>query len=205
MLVGHSMGGMTIMALADQRPELFAERVFGVALIATTAGGLARGQPGPAAGARARTFHRLAPAVAAASPSARSCRVVALERQRPRPAADQAVLVRIDRDRRGEPFRRQHGRCDADRCRRGVPARPAGARQARRLPRVPVRRGPGPRRGHRPAHAPELQRVTSCSLVPGADYVVVPDSGHMVTLEKHEEVDAAPAGAARSRPARHRP
>ena len=38
MLVGHSMGGMTIMALAEQRPELFAERVAGVALISTSAG-----------------------------------------------------------------------------------------------------------------------------------------------------------------------
>ncbi len=37
-LVGHSMGGMTIMALAEQRPDLFAERVAGVALFATSAG-----------------------------------------------------------------------------------------------------------------------------------------------------------------------
>lgn len=37
-LVGHSMGGMTIMALAEQRPELFTDRVVGVALIATSAG-----------------------------------------------------------------------------------------------------------------------------------------------------------------------
>ena len=40
-LVGHSMGGMTIMALADQRPDLFGERVRGVALLATSAGGIA--------------------------------------------------------------------------------------------------------------------------------------------------------------------
>ncbi len=37
-LVGHSMGGMTIMALAEQDPDLFTERVAGVALIATSAG-----------------------------------------------------------------------------------------------------------------------------------------------------------------------
>ncbi|MEY8041378.1 alpha/beta hydrolase [Saccharopolyspora cebuensis] len=37
-LVGHSMGGMTIMALAEQRPELFRGRVRGVALIGTSAG-----------------------------------------------------------------------------------------------------------------------------------------------------------------------
>lgn len=34
-LVGHSMGGMTIMALADQRPELFGTKVIGAALIST--------------------------------------------------------------------------------------------------------------------------------------------------------------------------
>ena len=39
-LVGHSMGGMSIMAFAEQHPEQFADRVHGVALIATTAGGL---------------------------------------------------------------------------------------------------------------------------------------------------------------------
>lgn len=38
MLVGHSMGGMTVMALAEQRPDLFAERVAGIALISTSAG-----------------------------------------------------------------------------------------------------------------------------------------------------------------------
>ncbi|WP_031466820.1 alpha/beta fold hydrolase [Sciscionella sediminilitoris] len=37
-LVGHSMGGMTIMELARIHPELFAERVRGVALLATSAG-----------------------------------------------------------------------------------------------------------------------------------------------------------------------
>jgi pimeloyl-ACP methyl ester carboxylesterase len=36
-LVGHSMGGMTIMALADQQPELFGDKVVGVVLISTAA------------------------------------------------------------------------------------------------------------------------------------------------------------------------
>lgn len=39
-LVGHSMGGMTIVALAERHPEWFGERIVGVGLIATTAGGL---------------------------------------------------------------------------------------------------------------------------------------------------------------------
>jgi pimeloyl-ACP methyl ester carboxylesterase len=36
-LVGHSMGGMTVMALADQHPELFGDKIIGVVLLATSA------------------------------------------------------------------------------------------------------------------------------------------------------------------------
>ncbi|MDP3967183.1 MAG: alpha/beta hydrolase [Nocardioides sp.] len=43
-LVGHSMGGMTVLALVEERPELFGEKVVGVALVSTTAGGLRPGR-----------------------------------------------------------------------------------------------------------------------------------------------------------------
>jgi len=39
-LVGHSMGGMTLMALADQHPEVVRDRVLGVAFVATSPGGI---------------------------------------------------------------------------------------------------------------------------------------------------------------------
>ncbi|MEV2216309.1 alpha/beta hydrolase [Streptomyces sp. NPDC050997] len=39
-LVGHSMGGMTVMALADEYPELIRERVVAVALVGTSSGRL---------------------------------------------------------------------------------------------------------------------------------------------------------------------
>ena len=39
-LIGHSMGGMTILSLAERHPELFGTKVVGAALISTTAGGL---------------------------------------------------------------------------------------------------------------------------------------------------------------------
>jgi pimeloyl-ACP methyl ester carboxylesterase len=39
-LAGHSMGGMTIMALAERHPGVFADRVRGVAFVSTAAGGL---------------------------------------------------------------------------------------------------------------------------------------------------------------------
>ncbi|TDC46341.1 alpha/beta hydrolase [Jiangella ureilytica] len=35
-LIGHSMGGMTLQALAEERPELFGRRIVGAALIATS-------------------------------------------------------------------------------------------------------------------------------------------------------------------------
>jgi pimeloyl-ACP methyl ester carboxylesterase len=51
-LVGHSMGGMTVMSYASHHPQVLASRVFGVGLIATSSGGLGEapmGLPGPLA------------------------------------------------------------------------------------------------------------------------------------------------------------
>lgn len=45
-LVGHSMGGMSIMQLAQLAPELFGDRVTGVVLVSTSAGKLMRRSPG---------------------------------------------------------------------------------------------------------------------------------------------------------------
>ena len=39
-VVGHSMGGVTVLALAESAPELFRDRIVGVGLVATSAGGL---------------------------------------------------------------------------------------------------------------------------------------------------------------------
>ncbi|MFF2507946.1 alpha/beta fold hydrolase [Streptomyces sp. NPDC058067] len=53
-LVGHSMGGMTVMAFADQFPEVVDERVVGVALVGTSSGRLGEVSYGlPAAGVNA--------------------------------------------------------------------------------------------------------------------------------------------------------
>lgn len=59
-LVGHSMGGMTIMALADQHPELFGDRVIAVALVSTSPGRLAEVTFGVPAAA-GRVLRRVAP------------------------------------------------------------------------------------------------------------------------------------------------
>ncbi|MEV5608220.1 alpha/beta hydrolase [Streptomyces sp. NPDC052225] len=61
-LVGHSMGGMTLMALADQCPELIRERVVGVALVGTSSGKLGEVNYGlPVAGVNA--IRRVLPGV----------------------------------------------------------------------------------------------------------------------------------------------
>jgi pimeloyl-ACP methyl ester carboxylesterase len=51
-LAGHSLGGMVVMAMADRHPDLVADRVAGVALLATSSGDMAAmtlGLPGPLA------------------------------------------------------------------------------------------------------------------------------------------------------------
>ncbi|WP_299952388.1 alpha/beta fold hydrolase [uncultured Modestobacter sp.] len=40
-LVGHSLGGMTVLSLAQRRPDLFGSRIAGVALVSTSSGNLA--------------------------------------------------------------------------------------------------------------------------------------------------------------------
>ncbi|HVD53916.1 MAG TPA: alpha/beta hydrolase [Propionibacteriaceae bacterium] len=57
-LIGHSMGGMTIMRLAQSRPDLFGSQVLGVALFCTSAGDIANHSP--IRGIPGRTFHRIA-------------------------------------------------------------------------------------------------------------------------------------------------
>jgi len=63
-LVGHSMGGMTIMQLALDHPELFGSRIRGVALLSTSPGGIrdiSLGLPPMAA----KSLHRVLPVTAA--------------------------------------------------------------------------------------------------------------------------------------------
>jgi pimeloyl-ACP methyl ester carboxylesterase len=45
-LIGHSMGALAILALADRRPDLFGPRVAGVVLVGAAAGDLVRGAMG---------------------------------------------------------------------------------------------------------------------------------------------------------------
>jgi pimeloyl-ACP methyl ester carboxylesterase len=67
LLVGHSMGGMTIMALAEQLPDLFGPRIVGVALIDTSSAGMGQVSLGLPA-ALATPMSKLLPHAARAAP-----------------------------------------------------------------------------------------------------------------------------------------
>ncbi|MBI1350556.1 MAG: alpha/beta fold hydrolase [Actinomycetales bacterium] len=188
MLVGHSMGGMTVMALAAQRPELFAERIYGVALIATTAGGLASGPLGLPPGV-GRVFHQVAPAVAAAIASRKGL----VERTRwnqsdlgllltrmysfGSTATDQAARfvasmvssTPVDVVAEFLPALQEHDKVDV-----------LGTFEQVELLVIV---------GDTDRLTPKEQSEEIVRRLPGAEFVVIPDSGHMVTLEKHEEVN----------------
>ncbi|HET8594616.1 MAG TPA: alpha/beta hydrolase [Intrasporangium sp.] len=62
-LVGHSMGGMTIMALGELDPQLVQDRVVGVAFVSTSPGGITLANGGRSATIGRLLLERLGPAV----------------------------------------------------------------------------------------------------------------------------------------------
>ncbi|SEG63253.1 Lysophospholipase, alpha-beta hydrolase superfamily [Actinacidiphila yanglinensis] len=190
-LVGHSMGGMTVMAFADQFPEYVRERVAGAALISTSAGKLAAVTLGlPAFGARA--FRVLAPGVL-------------------RVMGRQADLVERGRRATAELFtgvikRYSFGADDVD---------PAVARFAERLieatPIDVVAEFYPAFTEHEKADAlavldgspvlvlagekdlltPSAHSADIAERLPGAELVLVPGAGHLVLFERPEVVGPA--------------
>lgn len=189
MLVGHSMGGMTVMALAAQRPELFAERVYGVALIATSAGGLSSGMLGLPPGI-GLVLHRIAPPVAAAVARRKGL----VERTGWSSSDLGLLLTRLYSF--GSTATEQASRFVAGM----VSATPIDV-VAEFLPALQEHDKHAALStfesvellvivGDSDRLTPKDQSDEIVRRVPGAEYVVIPDSGHMLTLEKHEEVDA---------------
>ena len=81
-VAGHSMGGMTIMALAEQAPELFGDRIVGVAFVASSSGqmdAVTHGLPVPLARAVKRALPRLSELAVRAEAAGRSRPVGALD------------------------------------------------------------------------------------------------------------------------------
>nr|WP_175411203.1 alpha/beta hydrolase [Streptomyces sp. TRM64462] len=192
-LVGHSMGGMTVMALADQYPELIRERVAGVAFVGTSSGRLAEVSYGlPAVGVNA--VRRVLPGVLRALGS----RAELVERGRRATADLFGGLVRrysfgdakdvdpvvarfaermieatpIDVVAEFYPAFTEHDKADAltvlaD---AGVPVLALA--------------------GDRDMVTPSSHTETIAALLPAAELVVVPDGGHLVMLEHPDTVTA---------------
>ncbi|MGC5361411.1 alpha/beta fold hydrolase [Streptomyces sp. DT24] len=187
-LVGHSMGGMTMMALADRFPELIRERVAAVAFVGTSSGKLGEVNFGlPVAGVNA--VRRVLPGVLKALGS----QTELVERGRRATADLFAGLVK----------RYSFGSKDVD---------PAVARFAERLiestpidvvaefypaftehdksAALPVFAGIPVLilAGDKDLVTPSSHSEAIAEVLPDAELVLVPDAGHLVMLEHPETV-----------------
>ncbi|MFT4299425.1 MAG: alpha/beta hydrolase [Aeromicrobium sp.] len=174
-LVGHSMGGMAIMQLAADHPQLFGGTVVGVVLVGTSAGKLMRGKP---------VLERLGGVVRAAGPVldwGRSFNSTSLVRRwAVGPDADPRAVAMCD-----EMIARAPTRLLVD----FYPNFPSLDlfEALRTLADVPVTVLCGTDDLLTPAkHSRRLAEA-----IEGARLVLVPGAGHMVMLEQPEPVDAA--------------
>ncbi|MET8857133.1 MULTISPECIES: alpha/beta hydrolase [unclassified Streptomyces] len=205
-LVGHSMGGMTVMALAEQFPELIRDRVVAVALVGTSSGRLGEVNFGlPVAGVAA--VRRVLPGVL----KALGQQAALVERGR-RATADlfAGVIKRYsfagrDVDPAVERF--------AERMIEGTPIDVVAefypaftehdkAAALARFAEMPVL----VLAGVKDLVTPSEHSEAIADLLPDAELVLVPDAGHLVMLEHPEVVidrladllvraGAVPAGA----------
>jgi pimeloyl-ACP methyl ester carboxylesterase len=189
-LVGHSMGGMTVMSFADQHPDLVHERVLAVAFVATSAGGLAD-VPWTRNQLVSKVAHRVAPG--AVSVLARRPQLVSRTRKlgsdleqllvrrysfaSPVPAslvrfaAEMIASTRIEVVADFLPAFDLHDAREALAALVDTEVLILGGAQDAMTP---------------PEHSDEL-----ALLLPQAEHVVVQDAGHLVMLEHPEVVDRA--------------
>ncbi|MEV0320073.1 alpha/beta fold hydrolase [Streptomyces sp. NPDC050658] len=186
-LVGHSMGGMTTMALADQFPELIRERVAGVALVGTSSGRLGQVNFGlPVAGMNA--VRRVLPGVLKALGSQADL----VERGR-RATADlfAGIIKRYsfsskDVDPAISRFaERMIESTPIDVVAEFYPAfaehdKAAALKNFAALPVLVLA-------GEKDLVTPSEHSEAIADLLPEAEFVLVPDAGHLVMLE-HPEV-----------------
>ena len=189
-LIGHSMGGMTMMALAEAHPELFGDRVVGAALMATSAGEFADLEFGLPRAA-AKVFHTAAPSLFELLTKQRAL----VERGR-RAGGDLGLVLTkryafgsdapesavrfvqeliqstpIDVIARFFTVLREHDKADALPVFDKVPSLVLAADKDLLLPL-------------------KFSRALA-DAIPSAEFVIVPDAGHVVILEHPHEVNAA--------------
>jgi pimeloyl-ACP methyl ester carboxylesterase len=191
-LIGHSMGGMTIMACAEQHPKLFTERVSGVILIATSGGQIG----GSGLFGMPDLIGRAAPGVLSIVNSASRLTSGMVDRLR-KASTDLAwVLTRRYGFGSEKPspalvsyVERMNSRTSTDTVARYLRTLYSHARYPalRALESLPVLLISGEKDMVTPlAHSEEIFR-----LLPKARYVKLPNSGHVVMLECAEQVNEA--------------
>jgi pimeloyl-ACP methyl ester carboxylesterase len=187
LLAGHSMGGMTVMALADQHPELFGDRVVAVALIATSPGKLAEVTFGvPAAAGRA--LRRVAPKALAALHR----RPALVARSRSLGADIEFVLTKRYSFATDVPpslvlfASRMHDATPLDVISELFPAFDAHDK----LDALAVLNGVETLvlGGEKDLMTPADHSREMVERVPGAELVILPEAGHLVMLEHHDVV-----------------
>ncbi|HEV7188854.1 MAG TPA: alpha/beta hydrolase [Blastococcus sp.] len=193
-LVGHSMGGMTIMGLAALQPELFGSRVVGVALMSTSSGNLANltfGLPDLLTRVRAAVLPvaawtmRRRPAIAEHTRRLAAGVVSAATRSLSFASSDvdPALAHYVDAMIAGTPV---------DVIAEFYPAI-AGLDHTGSL--EPLRGVPTlVLTGDEDTLIPKEHSERLVELLPDAELIVVPEAGHMVLLEKPAEVNAALGG-----------
>ncbi|MFJ7064478.1 alpha/beta fold hydrolase [Streptomyces sp. NPDC101115] len=187
-LIGHSMGGMTIMALADRHPEFVRERVVGVGFVGTSSGKLGEVNYGlPTAGVNA--VRRVLPGVLRALGS----QAELVERGRRATADLFAGLIKKysfsskDVDPAVARF--------AERMIESTPIDvvaefyPAFAEHDKAAALAAFREVPAlALAGDHDLVTPSSHTEAIAGLLPDAELVIVPDAGHLVMLEHPEAV-----------------
>src|SRR3954471_6458916 len=196
-LVGHSMGGMTVMGLAALHPELFGSRVTAVALVSTSSGNLADltfGLPELLTRVRAAVIPvaawtmRRRPALAERTRRMAADVVSAATRSLSFASGDvdPALAPYVDAMIAGTPV---------DVIGEFYPAL-AGLDETGSL--EPLRAIPTlVLTGDKDTMIPKAHSELIVERLPEAEFVVVPDAGHMVLLEKPDEVSSALTGLLR--------
>jgi pimeloyl-ACP methyl ester carboxylesterase len=190
-LLGHSMGGMAIMALAEHHPELFGSRVAGVVFISTSAGDLDQVNLGMPA-VLARFSRQLVPLIS--STGRAGAGVIDAAR---RASSDLAWLLTRRYgfgSKRADPalvsyVERMNGRTSTDVVARYVRALNSHARYPalEALREIDVLAVCGDKDQLTPlSHSEEI-----CRLLPKASLVVVPEAGHVALMEYPEIVSDA--------------
>ena len=183
-LVGHSMGGMTLMALAEQHAELVADRVVAAAFLGTSAGGLSSvtyGLPAPVAKVLRRALPKANERAVRTELAGRPRRVGALDAWLVFPrGADPALVDRTLEVHRGCSAETvaAFAATFADHDRQHALAALAAAQTL-----VVV--------GDRDVLCPVGHSRALAAALPGSELVVYPGVGHMVHLERRAEVSRA--------------